>query len=90
MIAARTADKLAETEQQCQQYTSHVHTVIADVSKEEDCKEIVNVAADKFGGIDILILNAAYTPTPQFFADGSEPVSDLILVIILSRVRGKS
>ena len=29
--------------------------VIADVSKEEDCKEIVNVAADKLGGIDILI-----------------------------------
>ena len=30
--------------------------VIADVSKEEDCKEIVNVAADKLGGIDILII----------------------------------
>ena len=79
VIAARTADKLAETEQQCQQYTSHVHTVIADVSKEEDCKEIVNIAVEKFGGIDILILNAAITPTPQFFADSTKPVSDLML-----------
>ena len=58
--------------------------VIADVSKEEDCKEIVNVAADKLGGIDILILNAAYSLAPQFFADGSEPVSDLMLVNIAS------
>ena len=69
MIAARTADRLAETKRQCEQYTSDVHTVIADVAKEENCKGIVSKAVDEFGGIDILILNAATTPTPHLFAD---------------------
>ena len=69
MIAARTADKLAETKRECEQYTFDIHTVIADVAKEEDCREIVNKAVDEFGGIDVLILNAAITPTPHFFTD---------------------
>jgi short-subunit dehydrogenase len=75
VIAARTADKLAETKRECEQYTSDVHTVIADVSKEEDCREIVNKTVEEFGGIDILILNAAYSPTHQFFTDSKKPVS---------------
>ena len=69
MIAARTADKLAETKQECEQYSSDVHTVIADVAKEDDCRGIVNKAVGEFGGIDILILNAAVTPTPRFFTE---------------------
>ena len=79
MIAARTSDKLAQTKQECEQYTSDVHTVIADVSKEDDCREIVNIAVEEFGGIDILILNAAITPTPRFFTD---TVSEGLVVFI--------
>ena len=75
VIAARTADNLEETRQECLQYTSDVHTVVADVSKEEDCQAIVDKTVTEFGGIDILILNAAYSPTPQFFTDSKEPVS---------------
>ena len=67
MIAARTANKLTETKRECEQYSSDVHTVIADVAKEDDCRGIVNEAVEEFGGIDILILNAAVTPTPRFF-----------------------
>ena len=78
VIAARTADKLEETRKECLKYTSDVHTVIADVSKEEDCREIVNKTVTEFGGIDILILNAAYSPTPQFFTDSKKPVSNQI------------
>ena len=55
VIAARTADKLAETEEQCHQFTPHVHSVRADVAVEEDCKAIVDKAVEKFGGVDILI-----------------------------------
>ena len=73
VIAARTADKLAETKRECERYTSDVHTVIADVSKEDDCREIVNKAMEELGGVDVLILNAAVTPNPHFF---TEMVSD--------------
>ena len=51
MIAARTADKLAETKRECEQYFSDVHTVIADVAKKDDCRGIVNKTVEEFGGI---------------------------------------
>ena len=47
----------------------------ADVGKEEDCKTIVDKAVTEFGGVDILILNAAVSPYPQWFATMSQPVS---------------
>ena len=75
VIAAQTADKLEETRQECQQYTSDVHTVVADVSKKDDCQAIVNKTVAEFGGVDILILNAVYSPTPQFFTDSQKLVS---------------
>lgn len=47
----------------------------ADVAKEEDCKAIVDKSIEEFGGVDILILNAAYAPLPQWFSDYDNPVS---------------
>lgn len=75
VIAARTVQKLADTQSECLKNTPHVHTVRADVSKEEDCRAIVDKAVEEFGGVDILILNAAYSPNPQWFSDYEKPVS---------------
>ena len=47
---------------------------MANVSQEEDCRQIVDKAVDHFGGVDVLILNAAYSPTPTWFADLESPV----------------
>lgn len=55
-----------------------MHTVVADVSKEEDCKAIVDKTVKEFQGVDILILNAAYSPPPQWFADYDKPVCNCI------------
>ena len=74
MIAARSEDKLAETQHLCQEHTSHVHMVVADVSREEDCKAIVEKAVEEFGGVDILILNAAYSVAGQWFTEYKKPV----------------
>jgi short-subunit dehydrogenase len=41
-------------------------TMIADVSKEEDCKIFINSAIEKFGGIDILINNAGISMRALF------------------------
>ena len=75
MIAARSADKLAETQRCCLEHTSDVHTVIADVSREEDCKAVVEKTVEEFEGVDILILNAAYTEAiPMWFTEDKKPV----------------
>lgn len=75
VIAARTVEKLADTQSECLKNTPHVHIVRADVSKEEDCRAIVDKAVEQFGGVDILILNAAYSPNPRWFSDYENPVS---------------
>ena len=75
MIAARSADKLAETQRCCLEHTSDVHSVVADVSQEEDCKAVVEKAVEEFEGVDILILNAAYTEAiPMWFTEDKKPV----------------
>ena len=75
VIAARSLDKLQITAKECRNLSGEVHAVQADVSKEEDCKTIVDKAVTEFGGVDILILNAAISPYPQWFATMSQPVS---------------
>lgn len=37
---------------------SHVQTITANVTSESDWKKMVELAKDKFGGIDIVINNA--------------------------------
>lgn len=37
---------------------THVHTITANVTSQDDWKKMVSLAKDKFGGIDILINNA--------------------------------
>jgi len=75
VIAARSADKLAETQRCCLEHTSDVHTVVADVSREEDCKAVVEKAVEEFEGVDILILNAAYTDrVMMWFTEDRKPV----------------
>jgi len=48
----RVADKIKST------YGTEVHIVIADVSKESDCKNIIDESLNHYGRIDILINNA--------------------------------
>ncbi len=52
----RNQDKLYNL--QVQNAGNILHTVVADVSKEEDCKKFIDSIIKTFGGIDILINNA--------------------------------
>jgi len=52
----RNPDKLYNL--QVQNVGKFLHTVVADVSREEDCKRFIDSTVNTFGGIDILINNA--------------------------------
>ena len=60
-------------EQECARHCEVV-SVVGSVGEEEDCRKIVNTTIDTFGGVDILILNAAYSPYPTLLKDYEKPV----------------
>jgi 3-hydroxybutyrate dehydrogenase len=59
-LAARTHEELAATAGGISEKGGKVAFAIADVSKEEDCRRIVDCAREKFGPISILVNNAGH------------------------------
>ncbi|WP_066633499.1 SDR family oxidoreductase [Labilibacter marinus] len=66
VLAARSTDKLKSVEDELSQQGTEVISVTTDVSKEEDCKNLVAKAVEKFGRIDILINNAGLSMRALF------------------------
>ncbi|MGQ1890604.1 SDR family oxidoreductase [Thermophagus sp. OGC60D27] len=57
-LAARNADKLKEIEQTMTGQGHEVLVVPTDVSREEDCQNLIQQTVERYGKIDILINNA--------------------------------
>uniref|UniRef100_UPI003216F1BC SDR family oxidoreductase n=1 Tax=uncultured Draconibacterium sp. TaxID=1573823 RepID=UPI003216F1BC len=64
VLAARRIDRLQELQQKLNNV--EVLPVQTDVSKEEDCKRLIDKAIEKFGKIDILINNAGISMRAAF------------------------
>ncbi|HUK29574.1 MAG TPA: SDR family NAD(P)-dependent oxidoreductase [Candidatus Acidoferrum sp.] len=58
VIAARTAEQLAQVVKDIEEHEGKAVAVTADVSREEDAARIVRMAREVFGGVDILVNNA--------------------------------
>eukprot|EP00191_Tetraselmis_sp_GSL018_P016959 CAMPEP_0177592984 /NCGR_PEP_ID=MMETSP0419_2-20121207/8867_1 /TAXON_ID=582737 /ORGANISM="Tetraselmis sp., Strain GSL018" /LENGTH=262 /DNA_ID=CAMNT_0019083919 /DNA_START=155 /DNA_END=940 /DNA_ORIENTATION=- len=83
VLAARRKDKLEESAEDVKALLSKpdsadVITVVTDVSKEADNKALVEAAVDRFGKVDIAILNAG-TATGFRFQDAVEDQVDTLL-----------
>lgn len=66
VLAARSGEKLQEVAEGISAYGVDVLSVVTDVSKEEDCKTLVDEALRKFGRIDVLINNAGISMRAAF------------------------
>jgi short-subunit dehydrogenase len=66
VAAARSVEKLAMLEAKLQNSRGKLLTVVTDVSREEDCKNLINSTISKFGNIDILINNAGISMRALF------------------------
>jgi 3-oxoacyl-[acyl-carrier protein] reductase len=58
LVSRKIAD-LEKVESELTGFKDNIISLQADISKEEDCKKLVDVAIKKFGKIDVLINNAA-------------------------------
>ena len=66
VLAARSIEKLEILAQSLQCDSFEILNVKTDVSKEEDCKNLIDKAIEKFGKIDILINNAGISMRAAF------------------------
>lgn len=66
VMAARNIGKLAEVEAELKQANPNILSVQTDVSKEEDCRNLVEKAIKSFGTVDILINNAGISMRALF------------------------
>lgn len=63
VISARRQAALDEVAEKIKAEGGNVLTVPTDISKDEDCKNLMSAAADAFGKIDILVNNAGVVDT---------------------------
>jgi len=66
VVAARSLDKLNELKNDLLTNNFEVLAVKTDVSKEEDCKNLINETIKKYGSIDVLINNAGISMRALF------------------------
>jgi 3-oxoacyl-[acyl-carrier protein] reductase len=79
LIAARDEGSLRSVAQQLSTPVSgRVETVVADVSRVEDCRRIAETAVDRFGGIDVLCANAGIFPDKALVDLTEEDVDEVL------------
>ena len=76
-ICARHGDKL---ERAAQQITGDAHSVVADVSREEDVRALVRAHEDRFGGLDVLVNSAGISGSGSGDPDDTANVDRQIAV----------
>jgi short-subunit dehydrogenase len=73
VVAARRAETLEDTANQCRQAGAEVRAIVADVTKESDVAALVGSAQELTGGIDVWVNNAGVT---AFGSLASTPIED--------------
>lgn len=64
VLADQKEEMSHETLAEIKKITPDVEFMVADLTQEENCKKLVDLAVDTFGKIDILVNNAGITGTP--------------------------
>ncbi len=78
VLAARNKEKLKLLAEELEKQQIEVLTVVADVSKEGDCREIIVQAVNRFGRIDVLINNAGISMRALFADTSLEVIRQLM------------
>jgi short-subunit dehydrogenase len=74
-LAARSAEKLEALRQEIAAAGSEAEAIRTDVTREDDCRNLMSAAAARFGGIDILVANAGVGSASQTGVEATDPAS---------------
>ncbi|MBZ0171953.1 MAG: SDR family oxidoreductase [Phycisphaerales bacterium] len=72
VVSSRGGAALEETAAAIRKAGAEVEAIVADVSKSDDLERLVERAAERFGGVDILVTNTG-GPVPGTFTTTEEP-----------------
>lgn len=89
-LCARGGEALEAVAEACRAKSAEVIAVLADVSDARDVERFAATALERFGGIDVLINNAADlgpTPTPQLTDAPSSALEDVLRANVLGPLR---
>jgi 3-oxoacyl-[acyl-carrier protein] reductase len=87
-ICARERGQLEATAGDIRQATgAMILPVVADVSKAEECRHLVETAEDCFGGVDILVTNAGGPPAGYFLDFDDDDWYGAVDLTLMSAVR---
>ncbi|CBN74948.1 short-chain dehydrogenase/reductase SDR [Ectocarpus siliculosus] len=78
VIAARREVKLDEVAAEIKSAGGEVAVVVGDVSKEMDCKKMVDTAIEKFGGLHVAFNNAGVFKTVPFVDITEDTIDDIL------------
>uniref|UniRef100_A0A8C5MWT6 Dehydrogenase/reductase SDR family member 4 n=1 Tax=Leptobrachium leishanense TaxID=445787 RepID=A0A8C5MWT6_9ANUR len=81
LLSSRRKQNVERAVQELQQEGLDVEGTVCHVGKKEDREKLVDLAVQRFGGIDILVSNAAVNPFAGNIIDSTEEVWDKILDI---------
>ncbi len=84
-LAARSMSKLERAAAELGAAGSAVMAFPADVTRENDCQNLVKATVDAFGRVDVLVNNAGYAP-PASLANTTEELWDATVDICLKGV----
>jgi 3-oxoacyl-[acyl-carrier protein] reductase len=87
MLASRDEAKLKQVKSELENLGGEVDFICADVTSENDIKNMVKAAAERFGGIDILVNNAGGPPSGSFETLSDEQWFQSFELNLLSYVR---
>jgi NAD(P)-dependent dehydrogenase (short-subunit alcohol dehydrogenase family) len=63
VVATDTSDKTLKALADSQAPEAKLHTVVGDISKEEDCAGVAALASDVGGRVDVLVNVAGFSPS---------------------------
>jgi NAD(P)-dependent dehydrogenase (short-subunit alcohol dehydrogenase family) len=89
-LCARGGEALEAVAEECRGNSAEVIAVLADVSDARDVERFAATALERFGGIDVLINNAADlgpTPTPHLTDAPSSALEDVLRANVLGPLR---
>lgn len=87
-IASRSAEHLSEAERAIGEETGiEVATAVMDASKEKEVRRAIREAAERFGGLDVLICNAGGPPSGRFDEMADEDWQQAFELNLLSTIR---